>query len=71
MPAILRAQPDVSYVVVGEGADQERLRRVALECGVDSRVLFVGRVSDAVLAALYGRCEAFVLPVKEGSGSCS
>lgn len=69
MPAILAAHPDVSYVVAGDGGDRNRLERLALETGVASRVAFLGRVPDTVLATLYERCEIFVLPSsKEGFG---
>lgn len=49
--------------VVGGGPDEERLR---VEYGDVAE--FLGRVSDAELAALYPRCRAFVMPSTEEFG---
>jgi glycosyltransferase involved in cell wall biosynthesis len=61
----LRELPgDVEYRVVGHGPDEARLRRLAMELGVASRVGFLGRLDDAALAAEYQRCGLFVLPAR-------
>ena len=51
-------QPTLQVVIVGEGPDGERLRRLARERGVDGRVLFAGRVEREELADLYATCFA-------------
>lgn len=59
----------IHYVIAGDGDDRPFLQWIAFEFGVGDRVHFIGAVSDAELADLYGRCTAFVLPSgKEGFG---
>jgi len=62
LPEVLRAVPNVRYVVVGAGDDIGRLKRLARETGVGEQVEFTGGISDAELAALYRACEVFALP---------
>jgi len=62
---------DVSLqcVIAGDGDDRSYLEGMARRCGVANRIHFLGRVADAVLAQLYSKCVAFVLPSgKEGFG---
>lgn len=53
-------------VLAGGGPDEARLRAVAAIAAVPVR--FVGRVSDALLYALYERCAVFVFPPIEDFG---
>jgi len=62
LPRVLKAHPDLGYVVVGDGELREKLESLAIETGVAGNVTFVGEVSDAELAELYRGCDAFVLP---------
>ncbi len=65
LPQVVRALPDVAYVIVGEGDDLDYLRRLARECGVQNNVVFAGRVSDAELPPLYNACDAFIMCSRE------
>jgi phosphatidylinositol alpha-1,6-mannosyltransferase len=62
--ALPRLDPSVTYRVVGSGPDEARLRALARSEGVVERVAFLGRLSDADLAAEYQRCALFVLPAR-------
>jgi glycosyltransferase involved in cell wall biosynthesis len=62
LPEVLRAAPDTRYVMVGEGDDVSRLKRLARETGVEDRVEFKGGLTDADLAACYRACDVFALP---------
>jgi glycosyltransferase involved in cell wall biosynthesis len=62
LPTILKAQPDVQYVVAGEGELRHKLTSLALATGVAEHVTFTGEISDAELAELYRGCDVFVLP---------
>jgi glycosyltransferase involved in cell wall biosynthesis len=62
-------QPELRFVVVGEGPDRGRLEDLAHELGLDGRVSFTGRVDEQELADLYGRCLAvYYAPVDEDFG---
>jgi phosphatidyl-myo-inositol dimannoside synthase len=62
LPRIAKEVPDVRYVVAGDGEIRGALEKLARETGVAKNVVFLGGVSDARLAALYRRCDVFVLP---------
>lgn len=51
-----------SLVIVGEGPLEPALRTYVAEKGLDSRVLFAGRVSERDLPAYYRACDVLVLP---------
>lgn len=57
---------DLPVVIAGSGPDLERLRLVASNAKVP--VIFLGRVSDAMLYALYQKALAFVFPAIEDFG---
>jgi glycosyltransferase involved in cell wall biosynthesis len=62
LPLVLKAVPDLRYVVVGEGEIRAGLERLAAETGVAENVTFTGEIPDEELAELYRVCDAFVLP---------
>jgi glycosyltransferase involved in cell wall biosynthesis len=69
LPAVLSVVPDLYYVVVGEGDDRQRLERLAVDAGVEDRVMFAGARADAELAGYYRACDAYVMPSRsEGFG---
>jgi phosphatidyl-myo-inositol dimannoside synthase len=58
---VVRAVPDVAYVIAGEGDDLDYLDRLAREYGVRANVIFAGRISDEELPLLYNICDAFIM----------
>jgi glycosyltransferase involved in cell wall biosynthesis len=63
------ASPGLRVVIAGDGPDRARLERLAADRGLDGRVRFAGRVSDAELASLYATCRAvFYAPIDEDFG---
>lgn len=63
------ARPGLRYRIVGDGVLRPGLQALAARLGIADRVIFAGRLSDAGLAAAYGRARVFVLPsAKEGFG---
>jgi len=56
----------VPAVVAGDGPERERLEAEAKATGATA--IFLGRVSDAMLYALYQRCLAYVFPAVEDFG---
>ncbi len=61
--------PALEVVVAGEGPDRQRLEELARDRGLDGRVRFAGRVSEAELTDLYARCLAvYYAPMDEDYG---
>ena len=50
---LARDFPALRYIIVGEGPDEQRLRALARELGVDGRVGFVGAMRDDELPEAY------------------
>ncbi len=69
LPALLDGVPEVQLVVIGDGTDLPRLKRLAEEQGVASRVHLLPRMQSEELFDAYGACELFALPSRgEGFG---
>lgn len=68
--AMLRATiPNLHLVVVGQGNDLPRLRKLAMDCSIADSVHFLGNVSRDELAACYAHAEMFAMPsTGEGFG---
>ena len=67
---LLRATfPSLHLVVVGQGDDLPRLRKLAVDCSVANSVHFLGNISREELAACYAHAEVFAMPsTGEGFG---
>ncbi len=61
--AVLKTtMPDVRYIIVGGGEDEEYLRALVDECGVRENVTVVGQVPFCDLPKYYAACDFFVHP---------
>jgi phosphatidyl-myo-inositol dimannoside synthase len=61
--------PSAQLVIAGQGDDLARYQAKARDLGIDRQVLFAGRVSEAMLHALYERAAAYAMPARaEGFG---
>jgi glycosyltransferase involved in cell wall biosynthesis len=56
-------------LVVGEGPQGQEWRELSRKLGLEEKVIFLGRVSDEELVALYHACDVFVLPAIHRSES--
>ncbi len=69
LPEVARAFPDVAYVLVGRGPEEESLRALSRELGMEDRVIFAGEVPHEELSraedAFYNACDIFVMPSRE------
>jgi len=62
--AVARLQSEFSnlvYLIVGKGREDQRLRELARQGGVEQQVIFCGYVSDADLPRYYNLADIFVL----------
>jgi glycosyltransferase involved in cell wall biosynthesis len=64
LPQVIEREPNLTYLIVGDGDDRPRLETVAERLKLRDHVVFTGRVSDEELAACYRACEVFVLPAR-------
>lgn len=67
LAAMARLRSDTVLVMIGTGSLTESLMRQADELGLGDRVLFMGEVDNASLAAAMHRCDFFCLPSVEPS----
>jgi glycosyltransferase involved in cell wall biosynthesis len=59
-PAVLKKYPKTLFLLVGQGKEEERLRKLARYLGIQKNVVFEGFVKDVV--PYYHMCDLFVLP---------
>jgi phosphatidylinositol alpha-1,6-mannosyltransferase len=62
MAQLRQTNPDVRYVIVGDGPHQAQLETDAGALGVTDIVRFVGPASEADLPKWYGASDVFVMP---------
>jgi len=65
LPRIAAVVPDVSYVVIGGGPEEERLRRQTEELHVGATVRMLGSASDADKVAALHLCSVFAMPSRD------
>lgn len=71
---IIRALPllpeNVRFIVLGDGPDEDALKKLAVDLGVQARVRFPGRVEHAELPIYLAACDIFVRASRsEGMGN--
>jgi len=52
--------PNLHYVMVGEGHDEERLRGLARDLGIADRIIFAGHLSESELPEAYATSSLYV-----------
>lgn len=62
MPRILQEVPDAIFVIAGGGPERPNLETLAAIMKITDKVLFLGKVKDAELPAVYNLCDVFVIP---------
>lgn len=60
MARLVRDVPDLRYLIVGTGPDEARLRALAVELGVEDRVIFAGALPDEEVAEAYATATLYV-----------
>ena len=69
LPELRRHEPELTYVIVGNGDDLPRLQTLASELGLGDSVEFRPDVPDQELARIYSEADLFILPsTEEGFG---
>jgi len=69
MPDLLAREPELVFLVAGDGDDRPRFEEKAKALGISDRVIFTGYVSELEKAAHLRLADAFVMPGRgEGFG---
>lgn len=55
---------ELVYLIGGTGPDEERLKQMVSEFGLEENVRFLGRVADDEMAAYYSLSDVFVMPAR-------
>lgn len=63
--AMSRLAPDVRLVLVGDGRDRDRLERLVAARSLESRVQFLGRVSDEQLPQVHRAADVFAMVCRD------
>lgn len=72
MPGVVSRVPDVVLVVVGDGADRQRLTKLAESLGVAPNIRWLGRLPREEALGHYGAMDVVVAPSQwEGFGLCA
>jgi phosphatidylinositol alpha-1,6-mannosyltransferase len=59
---LLQEFPDVTYLIVGDGPDMERLVGKAAALGITGNVVFAGKVLESKKRAHHRLADVFVMP---------
>ncbi len=62
MPELLKNFPELVYVIVGKGREEERLKNMVSELNLENSVKFTGFVPDEELPLYYNLADVFILP---------
>ncbi len=58
-PGVLSERTDVTFLIVGEGEERDRLEALATELGISDNVVFAGSVSHDDLPGVYASSDVF------------
>ncbi len=62
LPKILSEAPDTRLLLVGGGPDDEKLKQLSLQLGLEDKIIFTGRVPHTDVTRYYSLVNIFVYP---------
>jgi phosphatidylinositol alpha-1,6-mannosyltransferase len=68
LPQVIKRVPQATYIIVGEGPQEDTLRKLVHSEKLQSYVLFTGFVPEVDLPRYYALCDVFVMPNRETQG---
>lgn len=61
---VLRKVPSLIYLIIGKGEEEERLKNLTMELGLEEYVKFLGYIEPREMPLYYNLCDVFVMPSK-------
>ena len=68
LPQLVAEGFQMHYAIIGVGEDQDYLRELSKDCGVEAFVHLLGHVSPGDLPRWYNACDLFLMPNREING---
>ncbi len=68
LPEVLKIHPDIVYLIVGKGPQNNELKKLVRDSGLDSSVRFAGFVPDEKLPEYYNLCDVFIMVPRQVRG---
>ena len=65
LPQVLEKVPNIVYLIVGEGEEEENLKGIVRDLKLKERVIFVGEVKEKEIPLYYAACDIFIMPSYE------
>ena len=65
LPGALEKIPNLIYLIVGEGSEKQRLKKLVGDLGLQNKVIFTGYVPQKNIPEYYMLCDVFVMPSRE------
>jgi glycosyltransferase involved in cell wall biosynthesis len=63
--SLLRARRDLHWIIVGSGRDEERVRRLVREKGLEDNIRFLGRYPEEAMPGLFAHADAMLVSLKD------
>jgi len=60
-PGVLSERADVTFLIVGDGEERDRLGALASELGISDNIVFAGAISHDDLPGIYASADVFVM----------
>jgi phosphatidylinositol alpha-1,6-mannosyltransferase len=70
LPAVIKQMPDLRYVMVGHGPEEDSLRRRVAQLGLERYVIFAQRVATTDLPKYYCASDLLVMPSRVDGDGC-
>ncbi len=64
LPQVLKRVPNLVYLIIGEGEEEEALRKMVKDLKLEERVVFAGEIAEE-LPLYYAACDLFIMPSYE------
>lgn len=65
IPALAQTDSDITLTIVGEGSEEDALKKQAKDCQVQERIRWLGFLEGEALKDCYRQSDVFILPTRE------